>query len=60
MEVINIVVDKIEDRAIYSKDGTKYDISSATRVINNSNPGSKMKIAELVFENRNLVAVTIK
>jgi len=59
-EVVNIVVDRIEDGAIYSKEGKKYQITSSTKVVNNSKTGSKVKIAELDFENGNLVAVIIK
>ena len=59
-EVVNIVVDKIEEGAVYSKDGQKFEITSATRVINNSHPVTKMRTAELVFENGSLVTVTLK
>jgi uncharacterized protein YabE (DUF348 family) len=59
-DVINIVVDRIEGASIYSKDGRTFQVPSSTKVINNGHPGKKMRIAELIFENGNLVAVSIK
>ncbi len=59
-KVVNIVVDKIEGGAVYSKDGQKFEITSTTRVINNTHPVTKMRTAELAFENGNLVTVTLK
>jgi hypothetical protein len=58
-EVVNIFVDRIEDGAIYSKDGRKFEIGS-TRVIDNSRPETKMKAAELSFVNGGLTAVILK
>jgi hypothetical protein len=58
-EVVNVFVDKIEDGAIYSKDGRKFEIGS-TRVIDNSRRSTKMKAAELSFENGSLKAVILK
>ncbi len=59
-EVVNIVVDKIDGSAVYSKDGQKFEITSATRVINNSHSVTKMRTAELAFENGSLATVTLK
>ena len=59
-KVVNIVVDKIEDGAIYSRDGGKFEITSTTRVINNSHPVTKMRIAELALEDGTLVTVVLK
>ena len=59
-EVVNIVVDKIEDGVIHSKDGRTFQMTSATKVVNNANKATKMRTAELVFENSSLVSVTIK
>lgn len=58
-EVVNVFVDRIEDGAIYSKDGRKFEIGS-TRIIDNSRPATKMKAAELFFENGSLTAVILK
>ncbi len=58
-EVVNIFVDKIEDGAIYSKDGREFRIGS-TKVIDNSRPATKMKAAELSFVNGELKAVILK
>jgi len=60
VKVVNIVVDKIEDGAIYSADGTKYEITGQTRVFNNRQSSSKLRTAELFFHKGNLVAVSIK
>ena len=59
-KVVNIVVDKIEEGAVYSKDGQKFEITSDTKVIDNSHPVTKMRTAELAFENGDLVTVTLK
>jgi hypothetical protein len=58
--VVNIVVDKIEGGTIYSKGGGKFRISGSTKVIDNRHSVTKMRIAELVFEDGTLVAVSIK
>jgi hypothetical protein len=58
-EVVNIFVDRIEDGAIYSKDGRKFEIGSV-KVIDNSRPATKMKAAELSFVNGSLTAVILK
>ena len=50
-EVVNIVVDKIEGASIYSKDVEKFEIPSSAKVIDNSHRETKMRTAELVFEN---------
>ena len=59
-EVINIVVDKIEDGVIYSKDGRTFQITSATKVVNNAGKATALRTAELVFQNSSLVTVIIK
>jgi hypothetical protein len=59
-EVVNIVVDKIEGGAMYARDGGKFEITSATRVINNSHLKTRMRTAELSFENGTLVTVILK
>ncbi len=58
-DVVNIVVDKIEGASIHSTDGRTFEVPSSVKVINNSHR-SRMRIAELVFENGSLVAVSIK
>jgi hypothetical protein len=59
-DVVNIVVEKIEGNLIYSKDGQTFEVPSSTKVIDNSHRVTRMRIAELVFENDSLVAVTLK
>jgi hypothetical protein len=59
-DVVNIVVDRIEGALIYSKDGGTFEVPNSAKVIDNSHPVTKMRIAELVFENGSLVAVNIK
>ncbi len=60
MEVVNIVVDRIEGASIYSKDWRTFKVPSSAKVINNRHGVTKMRTAELVFENGSLVAVTLK
>lgn len=59
-KVVNVVVDRIEEGAVYSRDGQKFQITSGTKVIDNSHSVTKMRTAELAFENGNLVRVTLK
>jgi hypothetical protein len=59
-EVLNIVVDRIEGASIYSKDGRSFQVPSSTKVINNTHKVTKMRTAELTFENGALVAVILK
>ena len=59
-EVVNIVVDRIEGASIYSKDWRTFKIPSSVKVIDNSHRVTRMRTAELVFENGSLVAVTLK
>jgi len=59
-DVVNIVVDRIEGALIYSKDWRTFEVPSSTKVIDNSHRVTKLRIAELVFENGSLVAVTLK
>jgi len=58
--VVNIVVDRIEGALIYSKDWRTFEVPSSTKVIDNSHRVTKMRTAELIFENGSLVAVTLK
>ena len=57
--VINIAVSKIENGAIYSKNGQKYDISGAI-VVNSSQSRDRITGAELDFLNGKLVQVIFK
>ena len=59
-EVVNIVVDKIEEGAIYANDGAKFEIPGSTRVVDNSRPNDGRRPAELFFENGTLVAVNLR
>ncbi len=59
-QVVNIVLDKIENGIIHSRDGRTFQISSTTKIVNNANPSTSMRLAELTFENGLLVNVTIK
>ncbi len=59
-DVINIVVDRIDGALIYSKDWRTFEVPSTTKVIDNRHRVTKMRTAELVFENGRLVAVTLK
>lgn len=59
-DVVNIVVDRIEGALIYSKDWRTFEVPSTTKVIDNRHRVTKMRTAELVFENGSLVAVTLK
>ena len=59
-EVVNIVVDKIEGGAMYAKDGKKFEITSATRIVDNNHHRTRMRTAELSFENGDLVTVILK
>jgi len=61
-DIANITVDRIEGGVIYSKDGRKFEISGSTRIIDNSrsNSAAVSKIAELHFQNGNLVQVILK
>ena len=51
-EVVNIVVDKIEGGAIYSKDGQKFEITSTTKVINNTPSRNKNENSRTGFRKR--------
>ena len=59
-EVVNILVDRIEGGTIYSKDGQQFEITSSTKVINNSHNVINLRSAELTFANGILVGVSIK
>ncbi len=59
-KVVNIVVDKIEGGSIYSKDGRKFSITGAAKVIDNRNLKIRKRTAELMFENGSLVTVELK
>jgi hypothetical protein len=57
--VENILIDRIEDDAIYSRDGRKFEIGGA-KVIDNSRNATGTKQAELFYENGSLVQVILK
>jgi hypothetical protein len=57
--VENVFIDKIEDGAIYSRDGRKFETGGA-KVIDNSHKATGRKAAELFFENGDLVEVILK
>jgi len=57
--VENVFVDKIEDGAIYSKDGRMFETAGA-KVIDNSRKAAGRKAAELFFQNGSLVEVIFK
>ncbi|MFZ2446759.1 MAG: hypothetical protein WAW37_10405 [Syntrophobacteraceae bacterium] len=59
-KVINVIIDKMENGYIYTKDGRAYQVGGGVRVIDNSKSASKMKIAELVYQGSTLITVTIK
>lgn len=59
LEVINIVMDRMEDGYIYSNDGRAYRIGSA-KLLNNASTTSKIKTAELTFQNGTLVVIVFK
>jgi hypothetical protein len=58
--VINIIIDKIENGTIYSKDGQVFAITDSTQIINNHNSESNAKIGELFFKNDKLMTIIIK
>ena len=60
LEVVNVVLDKIEGRTVFAKDGRQFEMTGSTQIIQNVNPASSMRIAELVFEGGALITVTIK
>lgn len=57
--VIHIVVEKVQDDYIYSRDGRKFQISHDTKVTSKKSAG-RMRTAELIFQNDRLVSVNIK
>lgn len=59
-QVVNIVFDRMEGGYVYARDGRRFAVSSQTRVIENAHPASNMKVAELIFDGRTLISVTIK
>jgi hypothetical protein len=58
--ILNIVVDRIEGGAIYSKDGREFQITGSTKIIDNRKNATGAKIAELAFDNGGLVSVILK
>jgi hypothetical protein len=58
--VTNIIIDKIENGTIYSKDGQVFAITDSTQIINNHNPESNVQIGELFFKNGKITTVIIK
>jgi hypothetical protein len=59
-KVISIVLDKIEGSYIYAKDGSKFEMTSSTKIQKDIHPETKIRIAELVFLHDKLAYVTIK
>lgn len=59
MSVQDIVVDKIDGGAIYSKDGSSFDMTGA-KVIDNSHNAPGNKTAALFFQDGQLVQVILK
>jgi hypothetical protein len=60
INVINIIIDKVENGTIYSKDGQAFAITDSTQIINNHISESNMKIGELFFKNGKLITIVIK
>jgi hypothetical protein len=60
IHVINIIIDKLENGYIFSKDGQAFIITDSTQIINNHNPESKVQIGELFFKNDKLITIRIK
>jgi hypothetical protein len=58
--VINIIIDKIENGFIYSKDGEVFTINESTQTINNHNSESNLRVGELFFSNGKLIIISIK
>jgi len=58
--VMNIIIDKIENNIIYSKDGRTFPVSGSTKIINNHKSTAKIQIGELFFEDGRLITVIIK
>jgi hypothetical protein len=59
-QIVSIIVDRIENGAIYSKDGAQYEITRSTSVVDYSSTCAGVKTGELVFENGKLTAVTLR
>jgi hypothetical protein len=59
-KVINIIIDKIDNNYICSKEGGVFPITGLTQIINNRNPEAKISIGELFFKDGNLITIIIK
>lgn len=57
--VENVFIDKIEDGAIYSRDGRKFETGGAKVIDNRRKPTGRQQ-AELFFKNGDLVVVILK
>jgi hypothetical protein len=60
INVINIMIDKIENGTIYSKDGQAFVVTDSTQIINNYTSESNVKVGELFFKNGKLITIIIK
>jgi hypothetical protein len=60
ISVINIVIDKLENGTIYSKDGQAFTITDSTQIINNHTSESNVTIGELFFKNGKLITIIVK
>ncbi len=59
-KVVNIVVDRIKGGVIYSKDWQTFRVPGSAKIIDNSHSATKMRTAELFFENGRLETVILK
>jgi hypothetical protein len=60
ISVTNIIIDKIENGYLYSKDGQAFAITDSTQIINNHTSESNIQIGELFFKNGKLITIIIK
>jgi hypothetical protein len=58
--VINIIIDKIDNNVIYSKNGRAFPVTTSTQIINNHKSTAKVQIGELFFKDGSLTTVIIK
>ena len=58
--VINVILEKMDEDYLYATDGNKYPIMQETKVIYNKHSITKMRIAELHFNQGQLMIVIIK
>jgi hypothetical protein len=60
INVVNIIIDKIENNLLYSKDGQVFTINESAKIINNHNSESAVQIGELFFEDGKLITIILK